>query len=633
MAFTKITHAGIGSTGTVLLENLEVTGVGTFGGSVSVGGTLTYEDVTNIDSVGLITARNGIVVGSGITLSKDGDGFFTGIVTATSFSGSGANLTSLPAQATIANNGNDRIITGGSGVNLNGEANLQFDGTDLYVSDNIKHLGDPDTLIQFATDTITFDTAGSETLRITSDGKIGINENLPGHKLTVGGDGYFGFTTPTDAARQVIFNANRGSAAQTLANINWQWNSKNVAQIRGIAGADTTNKDDGHLAFFTSSANSLIERLRITSAGLVGIGSGSPENKLKINVASGNDGIVVQNTSTANIALIGARNGDATLQIGQYGSTASGNVFGVAAANLAFMYTTSYGSTHPSALLIGNSSNKDIVFATNATERLRIDSSGNLLIGTTVTTNHHRLGNALVIAGTEAYTGASITQYSGTAAHKTLLDFNRSKGGSIGDMTTTANGDGLAHIVFRGSDGTNFVDSAGIRCDVDKVPSSNSVKGKISIETGSTGSANETLVATSDGHVQIPRQPYFVASAGAGRDNVTNQVLVFSSAIRNNGSHYDTSNSRFTAPVTGAYIFGGTPAYQETSDTMSIQIRKNGTTVFEVERVVAGSMNQHSAFGFSTLLYLSATDYVELYVAGQCHQNGSYSHWFGYLLG
>ena len=56
---------------------------GSFTGNVSVGGTLTYEDVTNIDSVGLITARSGIIA--------------TGVVTATSFVGSGASLTNLPA--------------------------------------------------------------------------------------------------------------------------------------------------------------------------------------------------------------------------------------------------------------------------------------------------------------------------------------------------------------------------------------------------------------------------------------------------------------------------------------------------------------------------------------------------------
>ena len=67
------------------------------GGTVSIAGTLTYEDVTNVDAVGLITAQNGIVVGSGITLSKDGDIFATGVMTATSFSGSGANLTGVSA--------------------------------------------------------------------------------------------------------------------------------------------------------------------------------------------------------------------------------------------------------------------------------------------------------------------------------------------------------------------------------------------------------------------------------------------------------------------------------------------------------------------------------------------------------
>ena len=95
MSFTKIAAAGIGSTETVTLHSLEVIN------NATVGGVLTYEDVTNVDSVGLITARAGVVVGSGITLSKDGDIFATGVTTSTTFSGaftgSGANLTSLPA--------------------------------------------------------------------------------------------------------------------------------------------------------------------------------------------------------------------------------------------------------------------------------------------------------------------------------------------------------------------------------------------------------------------------------------------------------------------------------------------------------------------------------------------------------
>ena len=86
-----------GREGNVVLkstDNISVNDI-TAAGNVSIAGTLTYEDVTNVDSVGLITARSGIKVGSGVTLSSDGDGFFTGIVTATSVNTNDLNVTGI----------------------------------------------------------------------------------------------------------------------------------------------------------------------------------------------------------------------------------------------------------------------------------------------------------------------------------------------------------------------------------------------------------------------------------------------------------------------------------------------------------------------------------------------------------
>ena len=77
--FTQITKSGIVTTINFECHHLHSTGIatfssgsisavdGTFTGDVSIGGTLTYQDVTNIDSVGLVTARLGINVTAGVS--------------------------------------------------------------------------------------------------------------------------------------------------------------------------------------------------------------------------------------------------------------------------------------------------------------------------------------------------------------------------------------------------------------------------------------------------------------------------------------------------------------------------------------------------------------------------------------
>ena len=86
-----------------------VAGVSTFSGNVSIAGTLTYDDVTNIDSVGLITARSGINVSAGGINA-------TGIVTATSFHGDGSALsgTGIAGVSTTGHTTLNTLVSAGS---------------------------------------------------------------------------------------------------------------------------------------------------------------------------------------------------------------------------------------------------------------------------------------------------------------------------------------------------------------------------------------------------------------------------------------------------------------------------------------------------------------------------------------
>ena len=369
MALTKVTGQVINTSTDVTVGVLTVTNTLAVGGTVSVGGTLTYEDVTNIDSVGLITARNGIVVGSGITLSKDGDVFATGVTTATTFVGAlTGNVTGNISGGTVA--GSTGTFTG-----------------DVDIADKIIHTGDTDTAIRFpAANQITFETSGSEQLRINSlgilkgptTGRAQFFHSVVNPVVQIEGAGDFDrqvslTSSSSTAAFGSVFILGRQRSGGVGGNTVLQ--ADDSIGLLSFQGNDGTNFIEGsriesnvetgvgandmpsNLRFFTNSGTTtLTERLRITSGGFLGIGAGANTNKpLHIYTGSSDSEIRLQtNSGTEQNSYISLRQSSGDLDF----------------------YTVQSGT--------------NMKFHTVNTERLRITSAGHLLPGAN---NQYDLGS------------------------------------------------------------------------------------------------------------------------------------------------------------------------------------------------------------------------------------------------
>ena len=170
------------------------------GGTVSIAGTLTYEDVTNVDAVGLITARDGIKVGSGITLSVDGDGFFTGIITAT-FAGDGSSLTGVANTDVIFP---DKISLPDSTV---GSINVGL-GSDLQIyhtgSDSVIHGGGASGNDSGGTGGDGSD--GVIILRLSSDYEATFTSGVTYTSATSGSEKIYTITATSNSSQTVTFD-------------------------------------------------------------------------------------------------------------------------------------------------------------------------------------------------------------------------------------------------------------------------------------------------------------------------------------------------------------------------------------------------------------------------------------------
>jgi hypothetical protein len=199
---------------------------------------------------------------------------------------------------------------------------------------------------------------------------VGIGTNGPAGKFNVSGSVANDLTTfsTADAATTVLNNAN-GVATGRATKILFRNTGFNLAGIAGVfTGFNGAGDLAGALAFGTQTnvAGGVVERMRITSAGNVGIGTSSPGALLDVNggilsrASSGEGGeIAFNNPDNANVGL--------TVDVS---AADTGRVF---------------QSRNNSVLQIGQLAGTGgfITLHTAATERMRIDSNGRVLVGTT----------------------------------------------------------------------------------------------------------------------------------------------------------------------------------------------------------------------------------------------------------
>ena len=255
------------------------------------------------------------------------------------------------------------------------------------------------------------------------------------------------------------------------------------AQIVGeVDGTPGTNDMPGRLVFSTTAdgAATPTERLRITSAGNVGIGTASPATLLQCQQASaGTVGTFNLTSSTGGGAEIRVANG--------YSSTVP-------------IYSFWFNNTTG----IGNPAANEISAIISGSERARIDSSGRLLVGTSSSTNTIGVESGLQVQGTGAGSFITSARWAASADNPGFI-FAKSRGAAVGTRAVVSSNDVLGAVYFSGDDGTNFIQAALITATVDGTPGTNDMPGRLVFSTTADGAASPTerLRITSTGVLQI----------------------------------------------------------------------------------------------------------------------------------
>jgi hypothetical protein len=257
-----------------------------------------------------------------------------------------------------------------------------------------------------------------------------------------------------------------------------------------------------------------------------------------------------------------------------------------------------------------------LTVSTNNVERVRVDSGGRLGIGTNIYPNNEML---------------VIDSVNGNSAYNTKFVFSGTTNTAYCAATWTHGQSGTA-IGYAGVGGSNTGNPSFRNTFVVGTQNANAL-------VLNTNDA-ERLRIDSSGRVTKPYQPGFEAvltsTSGSVQYTSVNSEIVFNSTNSNVGNHYNTSTGRFTAPVTGNYMFY---MFGMTTATTWYNFRKNGSPVTYPTHSysTSGTGSPWAQSSGMTIISLNVGDYVSVFTggAGSGIYGGGNNHnvFVGYLLG
>jgi hypothetical protein len=396
------------------------------------------------------------------------------------------------------------------GSTAGGRPLLREDGSNAALSlgsagtPSLKFTGDTNTGIYSpGADQVAVATNGTGRLFVDASGNVGVGLSGPSYPLEV--------AAPTDSTINIT------GGTSNVCRLFFS----DTALARGFL--NYAHADD---SLHIGTAGS--ERLRIDSAGLVGIGTSTPGSALEVKAAAP---VLTVNSAVANASSI-------VLQ--ENGTTYARFRFDGNNVDIGNLYVN--GAT---------------IFNAGNAERARIDSSGRLLVGTSSTRTWGGVTGQFLFEGTGFSTSPFFISNSNDQ-YGCFLTLGKSRGTSVGSNTVVQSGDYLGEISFVGADGSVLRQGAGIAAWVDGTPGANDMPGRLVFSTTADGasSSTERMRIRNTGQVDVfgaANTGFYVRTAGAANSSDALIVGTYSATdttngtasfiVRPNGNIENTNNS------------------------------------------------------------------------------------------